>query len=145
MRAGTAWDEVEPGTGLHRVDVGRWLAQQREHAVWQGLMDAQRERLQALGVTALPPEQEVPAKAPRAASGAFERGVAALTQYKARTGTVGPVSRSHIEVLPDGSEVRLGVCLTNAKIRLGKLSAERLQALADLGVEWAVVDIEVRG
>jgi hypothetical protein len=100
-------------------------------------MDGQRQRLEALGVTALPPEQETPAKAPRAASGAFERGVAALAQYKARTGTVGPVSRSHIEVLPDGSEVRLGVFLSNSKRRRAKLGTQRLQALAELGVQWA--------
>ncbi len=71
-----------------------------------------------------------------AASGAFERGVAALAQYKARTGSVGPANRSHIEVLPDGSEVRLGVLLSSIKTRRAKLSAQRLQALADLGIEW---------
>lgn len=37
-------------------------------------MDGQRELLEAIGVVPLPPEQEAPAKA---ASGAFERGVAA--------------------------------------------------------------------
>jgi hypothetical protein len=79
VQAGTAWGEIEPGTGLHGMDVGRWLHRQRQHVVWHGLMDGQRQRLQALGVTPLPAEeQEAPSKAPRAASGAFERGVAAL-------------------------------------------------------------------
>ncbi|MFF1843856.1 hypothetical protein ACFVW9_19165 [Streptomyces sp. NPDC058217] len=27
------------------MDVGRWLARQRQHAVWQGLMGRQRTRL----------------------------------------------------------------------------------------------------
>ncbi|MEV5249893.1 DEAD/DEAH box helicase [Streptomyces werraensis] len=144
VQAGTAWGEVEPGTGLHGMEVGRWLATQRQHVVWNGLTDGQRDRLRALGVTPLPPEeQEAPAKTPRTASGAFERGVAALAQYKARTGSVGPVSRTHIEVLPDGSEVRLGVFLSNSKTRRGKLSAERLRALAELGVAWAATEDEV--
>ncbi len=63
--------------------------------------------------------------------------VAALAQYKDRTGSVGPVSRSHVEVLPDGTEVKLGVFLSNTKSRRGKLTADKLQALADLGPEWA--------
>ncbi|MGW1107975.1 helicase associated domain-containing protein [Streptomyces sp. NPDC002540] len=69
--------------------------------------------------------------------GAFERGVAALAQYKARTGSVGPVSRSHAERLEDGAEVKLGVFLSNAKSRRGKLTADKLRRLAELGLEWA--------
>ncbi|MGA5606170.1 Helicase associated domain protein [Streptomyces griseoincarnatus] len=130
--------DVLPGVTVHGMDVGRFLAKNRQHAVWQGLMDGQRELLEAIGVVPLPPEQEAPAKAPRAASGAFERGVAALAQYKEREGSVGPVSRSHVEVLPDGTEVKLGVFLSNTKSRRGKLTADKLQALADLGLEWAV-------
>jgi hypothetical protein len=140
VQAGTGWTEVEPGTGLYGLDVGRWLARQRDHTVWRELMDGQRQRLEALGVTALPPQQEGPAKAPRAASGAFERGLAALAQYKARTGSVGPISRAHSETLPDGSEVRLGVFMSNSKTRRAKLSVERLQALAELGVHWAMTE-----
>lgn len=117
--------------------MGRWLARQRDHTFWRELTDGQRERLQALGVTPLPPEQETPAKAPRTASGAFERGIAALAQYKARTGSVGPVSRSHTEVLPDGSEVPLGVFLSNTKTRRRKLTPEKRAALASLGLDWA--------
>ncbi|MFD7283813.1 Helicase associated domain protein [Streptomyces sp. NPDC059862] len=85
----------------------------------------------------MPPEQAETKKPSRAASGAFERGVAALAQYKARTGSVGPISRSHVEVLPDGTEVKLGVFLSNTKSRRAKLTADKLQQLADLGLEWA--------
>ncbi|MFJ9668799.1 Helicase associated domain protein [Streptomyces sp. NPDC101219] len=129
--------DVLPGVTVHGMDVGRFLAKQRQRAVWDGLMDGQRELLEAIGVVPLPPEQEAPAKAPKAASGAFERGVAALAQYKEREGSVGPVSRSHVEVLPDGTEVKLGVFLSNQKSRRGKLTADKLQALADLGLDWA--------
>ncbi|MEU6806719.1 hypothetical protein [Streptomyces neyagawaensis] len=71
------------------------------------------------------------------ASGAFERGIA-WAQYKARTGSVGPISRSNTETLPDGSKIRPRVCLSNAKTRRAKLGAERLQALAELGIQWAM-------
>ncbi|MFC9625033.1 helicase associated domain-containing protein [Streptomyces sp. NPDC056930] len=68
---------------------------------------------------------------------AFERGVAALgVQYKARTGSV-TVPRAHVEALPDGAEVKLGVFLSNSESRRAKLTADKLQALAALGLEWA--------
>ncbi|MEU8034265.1 helicase associated domain-containing protein [Streptomyces sp. NPDC049099] len=52
-------------------------------------------------------------------------------------GSVGPVSRSHVEALPDGSQVKLGVWLSNTKTRRTTLSTEQLQRLAGLGLEWA--------
>ncbi|MET9865248.1 Helicase associated domain protein [Streptomyces sp. NPDC006386] len=130
-----AQGDVLPGVAVHGMDIGKWLARQRQRTVWAGLMDGQRELLEAIGVTPLPPEPE-PAKAPKAASSAFERGVAALAQYKARTGSV-KVPRGHTERLEDGSEVRLGVFLSNSKSRRAKLSADKLQQLAALGLEWA--------
>ncbi|MFD4764415.1 hypothetical protein ACFWOJ_38090 [Streptomyces sp. NPDC058439] len=47
------------------------------------------------------------------------------------------VSRGHVEALPDGSEVKLGVFLSNSKSRRAKLTADKLQALAALGLNWA--------
>jgi hypothetical protein len=73
------------------------------------------------------------------ASGAFERGVAALARYRAREGHV-TVPRAHIEtIVIDGQEhaLKLGVFLSNSKSRRAKLSADKLQALADLGGKWA--------
>ncbi|MFI0264748.1 helicase associated domain-containing protein [Streptomyces sp. NPDC017056] len=127
---------VEPGVTVHGMDVGRWLAKQRQHAAWQALTDGQRERLEQLGVRPLPPEQEAPAKPSKGASDAFARGVAALAQYKDRTGSV-TVPRAHVERLEDGTEVKLGVFLSNAKARRAKLTADKLQQLAELGLEWA--------
>ncbi|MFE7948185.1 helicase associated domain-containing protein [Streptomyces sp. NPDC057426] len=127
---------VEPGVTVHGMDIGRWLERQRQHTVWTGLMNGQRQRLEQLGIVPLPPEQEAPAKAPTAALGAFERGVAALAQYKARTGSL-TVPRGHVETLEDGTEVKLGVFLSNAKSRRAKLTADKLQALAELGLDWA--------
>ncbi|WP_018569192.1 DEAD/DEAH box helicase [Streptomyces sp. PsTaAH-124] len=131
---------VLPGFTVHGMDVGKWLARQRKPEVWEALADGQRERLEAVGVTPLaapaPVEPEVPADPSTAPVSAFERGVVALAQYKARTGSV-TVPRAHVEALPDGTEVKLGVFLSNSKSRRAKLPPDRLDALADLGLEWA--------
>ncbi|MEU5248051.1 Helicase associated domain protein [Streptomyces asoensis] len=131
--------DVLPGVTVNGMDVGRFAQKQRQYAVWQGLTDGQRELLEAIGITPLPPESETPPKSPRAASGAFERGIAALAQYKARTGSLAP-SRGHEErIVVDGEEcvVKLGVWVMNLKGRRAKLTADKLQALAALGVAWA--------
>lgn len=129
--------DVLPGVTVHGMDIGRWLARQRTPSVWQALADGQRERLEQLGITPLPPEPETPAKPSTTPPGAFERGIQALAQYKTRTGTV-TVPRSHIERLEDGTEVKLGVFLSNTKSRRVKLTADKLQQLAKLGLNWAV-------
>ncbi|WP_121751227.1 DEAD/DEAH box helicase [Streptomyces sp. E2N166] len=137
---------VEPGTVVHGMDVGRWLATQRQD--WALLSEGQRERLARLGVE--PAVRPVPAQggAGDAAAGgkpsggrsaAFERGVAALAQYKARTGSL-TVSRGHVERLEDGTEVRLGVFLSNTKSRRASLTPDKLAALAALGLEWAAAE-----
>ncbi|MBA6439939.1 DEAD/DEAH box helicase [Streptomyces sp. GMR22] len=125
--------DVLPGFTVHGMDIGKWLARQRKPEVWQGLTDGQRERLEQLGITPLAPEPQEPTKA----STTFERGVAALAQYRARTGSV-KVPRAHVEQLGDGAEVRLGVWIMNQKSRRAKLTADKLAALAALGLEWAL-------
>ncbi|MBT2399571.1 DEAD/DEAH box helicase [Streptomyces sp. ISL-100] len=128
--------EVLPGFTVHAMDIGKWLARQRKAEVWQALHDGQRERLEQLGITPLAPAPEAPAKPTTAPVSAFEKGVAALAQYKAREGSV-TVPRSHVERLEDGTEVRLGVWIMNQKTRRRKLTPDRLAALATLGLEWA--------
>lgn len=103
--------DVLPGFTVHGMDIGKWLARQRKPEVWQALTDGQRERLEQLGIVPLALEPEEPAKPSATPVGAFERGVAALAQYKAREGSV-TVPRAHVERLEDGTEVRLGVFLT---------------------------------
>ncbi|MER6678645.1 Helicase associated domain protein [Streptomyces sp. NPDC000983] len=131
--------EVLPGVTVHGMDIGRFAAKQRQYKVWRALTDGQRERLERLGIVPPPPpaEPEPPAEPSTAPLGAFERGIAALTRYRARTGSAGPISRSHVERLDDGTEVRLGVFLSNAKARRQKLTADKRRQLADLGLEWA--------
>ncbi|MGW7268687.1 Helicase associated domain protein [Streptomyces sp. NPDC054842] len=131
---------VLPGLTVYGMDIGKWLARQRKPEVWQALAGGQRERLEAVGVTPLAaaaaPVPGGSAESSTAPVSAFERGVAALTQYKTRTGSV-TVPRGHVETLPDGTEVRLGVFLSNTKTRRAKLATDKLAILADLGLDWA--------
>ncbi|TXL88195.1 helicase [Streptomyces sp. IB2014 016-6] len=39
--------------------------------------------------------------------------------------------------MEDGSEVKLGVFLSNSKSRRTKLTADKLAQLANLGLQWA--------
>ncbi|WP_399133782.1 helicase associated domain-containing protein [Streptomyces sp. Li-HN-5-11] len=132
----TTLTELLPGVTVHGMDVGKWLARQREHAVWQALLPQQRERLEQLGITALPAPKGTPAKARGGAGSAFERGVEALRQYRLREGHL-TVPRTHVETLPDGTQVKLGVFLSNTKTRRAKLTEERRKILAGLGFDWA--------
>jgi superfamily II DNA or RNA helicase len=132
-------DIVMPGVTVHGMDIGKWLARQRQHDVWKGLTGGQRGLLEAIGVTPLPPKEETPAKAPKTAVSAFEWGMAALAQYKTREGSV-KVPRGHVERLEDGTEVKLGVWVMNQKARRAKLTADKLAALAELGLDWAATE-----
>ncbi|MFJ4981998.1 helicase associated domain-containing protein [Streptomyces coeruleorubidus] len=92
---------LEPGVTVHGMDVGRWLQRQRQHTIWHGLKDGQRLLLEQLGITPLPPEQEAPSKAPKTASGAFERGIVAraasckTSTWERLTGPTEPVRALH--------------------------------------------------
>lgn len=101
--------------------------------------------MEAIGVTPLPvivlpeapAEPGMPGGPSAAPVSAFEKGVAAPgCRNKAREGHL-RVPRAHVEALPDGSEVKLGVFLSNTKTRRAKLSTDKLAALAGLGLEWA--------
>ncbi|MFF3503489.1 Helicase associated domain protein [Streptomyces sp. NPDC003247] len=130
---------VLPGVTVHGMDIGKWLARQRQPEVWAALADGQRERLEQFGITLLAPEPEESARPSAAPLSAFERGVAALAQYKAREGSV-RVPRGHVETVVVGGRehsVKLGVFLSNMKSRRARLAADRLRVLAALGLEWA--------
>ncbi|MFJ5851301.1 Helicase associated domain protein [Streptomyces sp. NPDC092903] len=130
---------VEPGVTVHGMDIEKWLAKQRKPEVWTALTDGQRERLEAIGVLPVTAELETPAKAPTPTLSAFEKGVAALAQYKARTGSV-TVPRTHEErILIDGQEhlIKLGIWTMNQKSRRTKLTTTKLTTLANLGIQWA--------
>ncbi|KOY53596.1 helicase associated domain-containing protein [Streptomyces sp. XY332] len=79
---------------------------------------------------------------PSKAQQAFQRGLAALTQWVAREGAHRPVPRAHgEEVVVEGEAepmvVKLGVWVSNTKSQRDKLTADQLAALTQLGVDWA--------
>ncbi|WP_329072204.1 DEAD/DEAH box helicase [Streptomyces sp. NBC_01429] len=129
--------EVTPGVTVNGVDVGTWTTRQQDPAVWATLLPEQRERLEALGLKPLP--ASAPAADATPATGPFERGITALTQYAAREGHL-KIPRQHTEtVVIDGTEhqVKAGVFLANHKSRRTKLGADKLGAFAALGCDWA--------
>ena len=78
--------DIAPGVLYEGDDLGRWL--KRQAYDWSQLTEEQQQRLSSLGVT--PAEQTAPAttdggKASGKAS-AFQRGLAALTQWVQREG-----------------------------------------------------------
>ncbi|MFC9948520.1 DEAD/DEAH box helicase [Streptomyces pratensis] len=138
--------DIQSGVLFEGDDIGRWLTRQREASTWTQLSAEQQERLSKLGVQ----PTEGPSHAPVAArsrkgSGkaqqAFQRGLAALAQWVEREGQR-PVPRGHAEqITVDGETepvaVRLGVWVSNTKARRDKLAQEQLNALRELGMEWA--------
>ncbi|RSO20590.1 helicase [Streptomyces sp. WAC 06725] len=153
---GATPDEIRSGVVVDGEDIGRWLKAQREG--WEQLHDGQRERLTALDITPTGPDdgedQDVVEDGPVGTEAfpngvpglahmtAFERGIAALTQYQARENTL-TVPRKHTETLRPAEEggeevaVRLGVWLSNTKTRRAKLTPEQHAVLASFGLEWA--------
>ncbi|MCX5346203.1 DEAD/DEAH box helicase [Streptomyces atratus] len=137
---------IEPGVLFEGDDLGKWLERQKNPGTWTQLLPEQQERLSKLGVQ--PAEAPAPApaatrttKGPSKAQAAFQRGLAALTQWVEREGVDRPVPRGHGEsIAVDGEEkpviVKLGVWVSNTKSRRDKLTQGQLDALRQLGVEW---------
>ncbi|RPK32109.1 DEAD/DEAH box helicase [Streptomyces sp. ADI93-02] len=138
---------IKPGVLFEGDDIGRWLERQKNPGTWAQLLPEQQERLSKLGVQPVEAPSPAPAaarttKGPSKAQAAFQRGLAALTQWMEREGADRPVPRGHGEpVTVDGEEepviVRLGVWISNTKTRRDKLTVDQLAALAELGMEWA--------
>lgn len=126
--------ELLPGVTVNGVDVGTWTTRQTDPAVWDTLSAEQQKRLEALGLTRRT-DTALTATTAAGKSGAFERGIAALTQYAAREGRV-VVPRAHVEDTPHGP-VRLGTWVSNTRSRRTKLSTDQREQLAALGIDWA--------
>ncbi|WP_199831417.1 helicase associated domain-containing protein, partial [Streptomyces noursei] len=125
----------------------RWLQQQKNPGTWAQLSTEQQQWLSKLGVQpdhapAPTPEAARAAKGPSKAQAAFQRGLAALTQWVEREGAGRPVPRGHgEEIAVDGEAepvvVKLGVWVSNTRARREKLTTEQLDALRHLGMKWA--------
>lgn len=139
--------EIQPGVLMDGDDIGKWLQQQKQPATWTQLLPEQQERLTALGIKAAQAPVPAPAAArttngPSKAEQAFQRGLAALTQWVEREGAHRPVPRGHSEEIAVDSEtepvtVKLGVWKSNTRSRCDKLTQEQLDALRELGMGWA--------
>ncbi len=138
--------DIAPGVLMDGDDIGRWLQQHRKLDVWAQLSNEQQERLSSLGIKPAEAPSQAPAagrrtKGPSKAQQAFQRGLTALTQWVEREGDR-PVPRGHREQIAVEGEaepvvVGLGVWVSNTKQRRDKLAPEQLDALRELGVEWA--------
>ncbi|WP_228183938.1 DEAD/DEAH box helicase [Streptomyces anulatus] len=139
---------IAPGITYDGDDIGTWRWQQQNAGVQAQLMPEQRERLAKLGIPIAELPSPTPAAArttkkpgPSKAQAAFQRGLAALTQWKEQEGDR-PVPRSAVvEVAVDGEAepvpVKLGVWVSNTKSRKDRLDTDQLTALAKLGIDWA--------
>ncbi|MBQ0997452.1 DEAD/DEAH box helicase [Streptomyces sp. RK62] len=138
--------DIAPGVLMDGDDIGKWLQQQKQPAVWTRLLPEQQERLSTLGIKPADAPSPAPtagraAKGPSKAQQAFQRGLAALAQWVEREGHR-PVPRGHAEeIVVDGETepvvVKLGVWTSNTRARRDKLTPAQLDALRELGMEWA--------
>ncbi|MCL6293222.1 DEAD/DEAH box helicase [Streptomyces sp. 43Y-GA-1] len=142
---------IAPGVVMDGDDIGKWLQQQSQPATWTRLLPEQQERLTTLGIKPLEKPSPAPAaprttkakaKGPSRAQAAFQRGLAALTQWVEQEGADRTVPRGTVvEITVDGETepvpVKLGVWLSNTKSRRDRLNTDQLQALRELGAEWA--------
>ncbi|WP_432089161.1 Helicase associated domain protein [Streptomyces sp. bgisy095] len=136
---------IEPGVLFEGDDIGRWLQRQKNPGTWAQLLPEQQDRLTKLDVELAQAPPPAPAaartaKGPSKTQAAFQRGLAALTQWVEREGDR-PVPRGHSEQLAVNGEteavtVKLGVWISNTKSRRDRLDAHQLAALAKLGVHW---------
>ncbi|WUT01456.1 Helicase associated domain protein (plasmid) [Streptomyces sp. NBC_00708] len=138
LNAGNTLEDVQqPGVTYRGDDIGRWVLRQARD--WAQLNTEQQRRLEKLGVrpraTAPAPTRGTAKTEGGKGSEAFQRGVQALRQYIAREGTT-VVGRQHVEELPDGTSVRLGVFLSNHKTRRNRLTDNQLTTLTNLGLDW---------
>ncbi|PJN24757.1 helicase [Streptomyces sp. CB02613] len=142
---------IAPGVVMDGDDIGAWRWKQQNAGVQAQLMPEQRERLAKLGIPiaelpspapATARTTRVKAKGPSRAQVAFQRGLAALSQWVEQEGADRPVPRGAVvEIAVDGETepvpVKLGVWVSNTKSRRNRLEADQLAALAALGMDWA--------
>ncbi|MGW4690435.1 Helicase associated domain protein [Streptomyces sp. NPDC004244] len=122
---------VAPGHMAAGEDIGVWCARQR--ATWDTLGPEQRRLLAALGMT--PATGSTPDAGRVAQDDNFRRNLTAAHAYAQREGHLN-VPRKHVETL-DGTEIKLGIWISNQRSRRTNLPPERIGALDGLGMRWS--------
>ncbi|MGW5069736.1 helicase associated domain-containing protein, partial [Streptomyces cyaneofuscatus] len=140
---------IAPGVVMDGDDIGAWRWKQQNAGVQAQLMPQQRERLAKLGIPIAELPSPAPARTPKGpgkgpsrAQEAFQRGLAALSQWVEQEGAHRPVPRGAVvEITVDGEAepvpIKLGVWISNTRARRDKLTPEQLVVLRKLGMEWA--------
>ncbi|MEU7851966.1 Helicase associated domain protein [Micromonospora parva] len=123
--------EIAPGHMMAGEDIGAWLA--RQQADWDVLYPEQRRLLAELGVT--PGDGGVQGAVRVPHDDKFTRNLAAAAAYAQREGHLN-VPRKHVEIT-DGTEIRLGIWISNQRSRRAKLPPQRINALNALGMRWS--------
>ncbi|MFD3549356.1 Helicase associated domain protein [Streptomyces sp. NPDC058655] len=122
--------EIKLGHMIAGEDVGAWLAHQRSN--WDTLHEEQRRLLAELGVA---PSGGVIQSAPRLAPDhKFARNLAAAAAYAEREGHLN-VPRQHVEIT-GGTEIKLGIWISNQRSRRARLHPQRIDTLNALGMRW---------
>ncbi len=114
-------------------DLGAWVAAQR--AGWERLMPAQQYLLESLGLGPVPAGVEAGARPVGRRDAARVVNLAAARQFFEREGRL-RVPRKAVEVLPDGTEIKLGAVIDNTRRRADKLSDEQRAEWTALGMRW---------
>ncbi|WUH88743.1 helicase associated domain-containing protein [Streptomyces sp. NBC_00433] len=129
--AGTELPTAPGQMTLQGEDLGAWVQAQR--LGWDALLPAQAWMLEHM-LHLSPAEPEERSQAPRTQADKWAANILAARQFHTREGSL-QVPRKHVEVV-DGVEHKLGMFVDNARRRADKLTAERHQELAELGMRW---------
>ncbi|MEV0416482.1 Helicase associated domain protein [Streptomyces sp. NPDC050448] len=126
--------DIAPGHMQAGEDIGLWRT--RQHTAWDTLNPEQRRLLSEIGLG--PCADTAPATGHMeriAQDDKFRRNLAAAQAYAQREGHLN-IPRPHIETL-DGTEIKLGVWISNQRSRRGNLPPQRIEALDGLGMRWS--------
>ncbi|MDH6554121.1 hypothetical protein M2162_008218 [Streptomyces sp. SAI-041] len=114
-------------------DLGAWVAGQR--AGWDRLVPAQQYLLETIGLEPAGEDEAVVVPVRRSQDERWAANLAAVQQFREREGHV-QVPRKAVEHV-DGVPHKIGAWLDNTRRRAAKLSPQRRDELAALGLEWA--------
>ncbi|MFB7598352.1 Helicase associated domain protein [Streptomyces sp. NPDC056160] len=132
VRAGGPLAQAAGQVIVQGEDLGAWVTAQRTG--WDRLLPAQQYLLESLGLEPAPAGVEAARPVGRREQ-ARAVNLAAARQFYEREGHL-RVPRKAVEVLPDGTEIKLGAVVDNTRRRADKLSDEQRAEWTALGMRW---------